>query len=212
LEDNILLTNSILGGFVLFSLVAIGVSTGGPNVLIETLKGLHKVQVPIVIVQHISGNFPEMLVESLNKVTNLQVKLAEEGDLLMPNVVYLSKSDKHMTFQKVRESFETVYRIHYDDSPPIKSCKPSVDVMFNSLAEVFTEKIFAFIGTGMGNDGVDGVKKLKELNPKSKVVTQDEESSVVYGMNKAIVDAGLSEKSIPISELAPYLNSLVGAL
>ncbi len=195
-----------------YKLFAMGVSTGGPNALIEILKGLTKVRVPILIVQHISGKFAEMLVESLNRITGLHVKIAEEGEIPQPNTVYLSDSGKHMVLKKHREQLNTVYRLHYDLGEPVRSCRPSVDVLFNSLAENFEDRMLIFVGTGMGCDGLDGVKKIKELHPRTRVITQDEKTSVVYGMNKAVVEAGLSDRSMPINEIALYLNTIIGSL
>ena len=195
-----------------YKLIVIGVSTGGPNALLKILSGLKKVRVPIVIIQHIAGNFPEMMVESMARVTPIPVKVAKEGEPLLPNNIYLSDSNKHLQLVKIKEQTKINYYFHYSKSAPVKSCRPSVDVFFDSVAQNFEDRILAFIGTGMGNDGEDGVRSIKAMKQRNVVVCQDEASSVVYGMNRCVIEAGMADKVLPLEQISGYFNSLVGAL
>jgi two-component system chemotaxis response regulator CheB len=181
-----------------FSVVAIGVSTGGPEALSRLIPQLPgDLGVPVVLVQHMPPIFTRSLADSLAKKSKLRVVEAEEGQVVSANIVYIAQGGRHMT---VRQSEEHV-AISLNDGPPENSCRPAVDVLFRSVASVYGEKgVLAVILTGMGNDGCSGVRTLKRKS--CLCISQTEAPCVVYGMPRAIDEARLSDVSLPIGEIA----------
>ncbi|MFP4416905.1 MAG: protein-glutamate methylesterase/protein-glutamine glutaminase [Chitinivibrionales bacterium] len=182
----------------LFSVVVIGVSTGGPEALKKLIPLLPaSLPVPVLLVQHMPPTFTRSLAESLNRKSSLQVMEAEEQQVVKPGCVYIAPGGKHMV---VREKNGTVY-IGLNDGPPENSCRPSVDVLFRSVASVYGGRgILAAVLTGMGSDGLNGVRTLKRKG--CLCLTQDEKSCVVYGMPRAVDEAGLSDKSLSLEHIA----------
>jgi len=184
-------------------LVAIGASTGGPAALAKILAGLDaSFPVPIVIVQHIGGGFDAGLVDWLKRVSGPAVAIASHGAALRPGNVYVSPTDRHLG---VSASGQVVL----DDSPPIRGHRPSATVLFASAARAYGAHALGLILTGIGNDGCDGLRALKQVG--GLVLAQDRESSVVYGMPKAAVDAGLADRVVSLDEVPTVLKSLVRA-
>ncbi len=179
------------------AVLAIGVSTGGPealNYLIPKLPAT--IGVPILLVQHMPRGFTKSLACSLDKKSALAVREAQNGDLVVPATVYIAPGGIHMT---VRVKDESVV-IGLDDGPPENSCKPAVDVLFRSVASVYEGKgVLSVILTGMGADGLKGVKAIRKKGGYS--ITQSPSSCVVYGMPKAIDDEGLSDKSVDLASM-----------
>ncbi|KMQ52979.1 Chemotaxis response regulator protein-glutamate methylesterase CheB [Chitinispirillum alkaliphilum] len=180
-----------------FSILAIGVSTGGPEALNKLIPSLpSSFPVPVVIVQHMPVGFTKSLAESLNKKSKLTVVEAQNGDVVLPGKVYVAPGGIHMTVR----SRDNATIIGLDDGPAENSCKPAVDVLFRSVASVFESKgVLSVILTGMGSDGVKGVKALKKKGCYS--ITQSASSCVVYGMPKAVDDEGLSDKSVDLDTI-----------
>ncbi len=186
-----------------FRAVAIGISTGGPLSLqkvIPVLRGdLH---VPVFIVQHMPPKFTFSLAQRLNSLSKINVKEAEDGETVQPGMVYIAPGGKHMTLQK-----NSPLKIRLSDYPKDTLHKPSVDVMVSSLVETFGRDLFCTIMTGMGHDGLEGVKKLKQVG--GYCVAQDEASSVIYGMPKAIVDNNLADAILPLEKIPEFINKVV---
>lgn len=182
-------------------IIVIGVSTGGPNALNELIPRLPgNLGVPILLVQHMPPIFTASLAGSLDKKSALQVKEAEEGEAIRPNTVYIAPGGRHMVVN--------ARKIHLTDDPPENSCRPSVDVLFRSVAKTYGSHVLAVIMTGMGIDGAQGVRMLK-AGPDNYCLTQNEESCVIYGMPRAVDESGLSDESLPLGELADRIVSLV---
>ncbi|MCX8167241.1 MAG: chemotaxis response regulator protein-glutamate methylesterase [Candidatus Micrarchaeota archaeon] len=181
------------------SIVAIGVSTGGPEALARLIPQLPAdLPVPVVLVQHMPPLFTKSLADSLAKKSKVKVVEATEGEPLKNGVVYIAPGGKHMV---VRRKEDGSVVIGLNDGPPENSCKPSVDVLFRSVASVYEQKgILAVILTGMGNDGCAGVRTCKRNY--CYCITQNEATCVVYGMPKAVDDAGLSDISLPLDKIA----------
>jgi two-component system chemotaxis response regulator CheB len=178
--------------------VAIGVSTGGPNALKELLPQLPaNLGVPIVVVIHLPEVFTGYLAESLNRSCALTVKEALAGEALQPNTVYIAPGGKHMTLERQNNTIV----VATNTNAPENSCRPAVDVLFRSLPTVYPSGILNIVLTGMGNDGMKGVCDIRK-HSGHRTLTQSAESCVVYGMPKAVDDAGLSDESLPLSELA----------
>jgi two-component system, chemotaxis family, protein-glutamate methylesterase/glutaminase len=190
-------------------LLVIGVSTGGPAALMELIPKLEgKLGIPILIVQHMPPNFTASLAASLNDKSKLTVKEGEQQETLKPDTVYIAPGGHHMEvcFDPVKKNS---MMLKINQNPPVQNCRPSVDVLFSSAAKnLGRTQILSLIMTGMGSDGADGVAALKSQG-QTYCVTQAASSCVVYGMPKAVDDAGLSDQQIPLSTLADTLNRII---
>lgn len=158
-------------------ILVIGISTGGPNALRDILpKFPANFPVPIVIVQHMPAGFTKEFAESLNKICPLQVKEAADNDLVKAGRILIAQGGKHLKFEK--KTLATVVRVV--DGDPVSGHKPSVDVMFDSAAEVYGTNCLACIMTGMGRDGAENIGKI--MKKGGITMGQDQKSSIVYGM------------------------------
>ncbi|BCB96442.1 chemotaxis response regulator protein-glutamate methylesterase [Dissulfurispira thermophila] len=187
------------------NLVAIGTSTGGPKALQEIIPKLPKdFPTPIVIAQHMPPNFTGPFAERLNQLSQITVKEAEEGEPLKNGVAYVAPGRGHMRVKRPR-GIETVITISENKEEFIY--RPSVDALMFSVAEFFPGRALGVILTGMGNDGVKGLTALKKTG--GRIFAQNEETCVVYGMPKAVVDAGIADKVLSIEEMAGEIVNAV---
>jgi two-component system chemotaxis response regulator CheB len=178
------------------AVVAIGVSIGGPNALPVLLGGLRAdFPVPIVIVQHMPKMFTKKFAARLDNACALTVREASDGDVLAPGGVWIAPGGYHMTVERRGD-----VRVHINEDPPENFCRPAVDVLFRSVADVYGAGVLAVIMTGMGKDGLRGCKRIVEQ--RGRVLAQDEASSVVWGMAGAVTNAGLTEAVLPLQKLA----------
>ncbi len=186
-----------------FGVVAIGVSTGGPESLSKMIpKFPANFPLPIVLVQHMPKGFTASLAEALNKLSPLNVVEAKDGEKLERGKLLISPGGTHMIVAE--DNGDTIVR--FDDGPPENSCKPAVDVLYRSLAEVFGDKgVISVILTGMGQDGMKGVMELKQKQCLS--ITQSKETCVIYAMPKAVDEADLSDVSIDLEEIPSYIEN-----
>lgn len=185
-------------------LVAIGTSTGGPVALQKVLTVLPAdFPVPILLVQHMPGTFTPAFAQRLNQACAIEVKQAETGDMLKPGVAYLAPGGKQMLLDG-RAGSATIKVI---ESEPNLTYKPSVDVTFRSITKIYPKETLAIVLTGMGADGREGARALKQGG--SHVWAQDEATCVVYGMPAAIVDAGLAEEVISIEHMGNSITQRV---
>lgn len=183
-----------------YKLVAIGTSTGGPVALQKILTRLPAdFPAPILLIQHMPGAFTSAFAERLNKLCQITVKEAEEGDTLRPGVALLAPGGKQMMI----DARGTVRILPGDER---LNYKPSVDVTFGSVARAFQDKVLAIILTGMGADGREGARMLKQAG--SSVWAQDEASCVIYGMPMAVVKANLADGVYSLDEITRYLVEL----
>ncbi len=190
-----------------FEVCVIGVSTGGPEALNKLIPAIPAdFPLPILIVQHMPPHFTRSLAESLNKKSKLHVIEAPENEIIKRGTVYIAPGGKHMIVRSNGNSFV----IGHSDSPPENSCKPSVDVLFRSVATYYTGGVLALVLTGMGNDGCSGVRMLKRQ--KCYCITQLESSCVVYGMPRAVDEAALSDQSLPIESIAQEMVTLTSRM
>jgi two-component system chemotaxis response regulator CheB len=175
--------------------VGIGISTGGPNALVEVLPKLPAdINVPVFLVQHMPPKFTQSLAQSLNSKCTLTVKEAEDGEYVQNNVVYIAPGGKQMKVTLGVDATKKIVRI--TDDPPENNCKPSVDYLFRSLAHHYLGRATGVIMTGMGNDGTLGLKLMKRSG--ALVIAQDEATSVVFGMPKEAIDAGVVDVVVPL--------------
>ena len=186
-------------------IVALGISTGGPQALKQLIPRLPAdFPVPLVMVMHMPVGYTEMYARKLNEFSPLKVSEASEGDELNAGMVLLAPAGRHLTLQ--RKGNGTV-AVHLDTRPFDMLHRPSVDVMFQSAAEVYGSRVLGVVMTGMGSDGKQGAAWIKSKN--GIVYTESEESCVVYGMPGSVVDAGLSDKSFTLSEMAQAIMEVV---
>lgn len=183
-------------------IVTIGISTGGPFSLQKVIPLLPSdFPVPIAIVQHMPPHFTKSLADRLDSISRLEVCEAEEGMELSKGKVYIAPGGLHMKF--TREGGTVRTNISKDPGDTLH--RPSVDVMFSSALEMFGGRVLATVMTGMGHDGLEGARLIKQAG--GKIIAQDEETSVVYGMPRSIVDADLADAVVPLEEIAATLTS-----
>jgi two-component system chemotaxis response regulator CheB len=183
-----------------FQVVGIAASTGGPPALARLLRELRPdFPVPILVVQHIPAGFSRGLADWLDSEIRLKVRQVEEGEKPVPGMVYLPADDRHLTFNQHG-------RFHLGTQADRFGLRPNADNTFLSMAEVWPGETLAVILTGMGRDGTEGMKKLYELNGYN--IAQDEASSVIFGMPKAAIDAGVVHQVLPLNHIAPFLNQI----
>ncbi|HET8705122.1 MAG TPA: chemotaxis response regulator protein-glutamate methylesterase, partial [Pseudomonadales bacterium] len=188
-------------------LVVFGASTGGPVALQNVLGKLPShFPVPILIVQHMPSTFTKAFADRLNRMCSIQVKEAENGDILRPGVALLAPGG----YQMLVDSQNGVKSVRVVESDERLQYKPSVDVTFGSAAKVFGQSnVLAVVMTGMGSDGREGSKLLKRTG--SVIWAQDEKSCVVYGMPQAVVKANLADEVIELDQIGLRLTREIGA-
>ncbi|MHB9040772.1 MAG: CheB methylesterase domain-containing protein, partial [Melioribacteraceae bacterium] len=164
-----------------------------------------KVNVPIFIVQHMPPKFTKSLADRLNGMCRLEVKEAEDNERVKPNVIYIAPGGFHM---KARSNgIMGGVSINITSEPSDTLHRPAVDVMMNSVIDVYGKYTLGVIMTGMGKDGFEAVKNLKKIGGYS--IAQDEESCVVYGMPKAIVDGGIADLVLPAEKIPEMINRVL---
>jgi two-component system chemotaxis response regulator CheB len=178
------------------SVLGIGSSTGGPNALEALLSALPAdLGLPILLVQHMPEGFTRLLADRLSVKTPFEASEARPGDLLRPNRIWIAPGDRHLFVERSPEGL----RLQTSLAPPENSCRPAVDVLFRSLAEVYGDGTLAVVLTGMGQDGLLGAERI--VRAGGRVLVQDEASSVVWGMPGAVARAGLAERVLPLDDL-----------
>jgi two-component system chemotaxis response regulator CheB len=187
------------------NVMAMGTSTGGPKALQEIIPKLPKdFPVPIVIAQHMPKAFTGPFAERLDQLSKITVKEAKHNDVLEPGVAFVAPGGKHMKLKRV-----DLLKVNVDISSEDEGAgyRPSVDVLVSSVADVFPGRALGIILTGMGSDGVKGIEKLKKTG--GRVFVQNEKTCVVFGMPKAVVDAHLADKVLPIEKFAKEIVNAV---
>lgn len=186
-------------------IVVIGVSTGGPVALSQLIPALPgTLGVPVAIVQHMPPVFTESLARNLDRQSSLTVCEGRDGQLVRPNEVYIAPGGKHMLLRRGPTGEVT---LGLNENPPENNCRPAVDVLFRSAAAIFGSAALCVVMTGMGSDGREGARALRRQG--AFVLTQNESTCVVYGMPRAVVEAGLSQEALPLPHLASRITGLV---
>ncbi|MGK9477043.1 protein-glutamate methylesterase/protein-glutamine glutaminase [Melioribacter sp. OK-6-Me] len=185
-----------------YNAISIGISTGGPLSLQKIIPNFSgEIHIPIFIVQHMPPKFTKSLADRLNTLSQLEVKEAEDGEVVRGGVVYLAPGGMHMKLKKVSN---LNHAIEITPEPATTLHRPSVDVTMTSVVEHYGKNTLAIIMTGMGKDGLEAVKLLKSKG--GIAIAQDEETCVVYGMPKAIVEAGLADLILPLEKIPATIN------
>jgi two-component system chemotaxis response regulator CheB len=186
-------------------LVVIGISTGGPQALRYVIPQIPAdVRVPMAVVMHMPVGYTEMYAQKLNETTKVEFREAAEGDELKAGTVLLAPAGRHMTLKRNTEGKVVA---HLDARPFETLHRPSVDVLFQSAAEVYGQRVLGVVMTGMGNDGREGASWIKARG--GLVYTESEETCVVYGMPRSTLEAGLSDKVVPLHQMAQAIWEVV---
>jgi two-component system chemotaxis response regulator CheB len=186
--------------------VAIGASTGGTEALKEILRAMPYDAPGIVIVQHMPAGFTTAFAQHLADICKMEVREAVAGDRIVRGRALLSRGDRHLRVQ--RRGFDLVAEV--DDSPPVSRHRPSVDVLFRSVAEAVGPRAIGVILTGMGADGADGLLAMKRAG--ASTIAQDESTSVVFGMPKEAIDRGAVDVVLPLPRIAAGILQRVPAV
>ncbi len=185
-------------------LVAIGISTGGPNALRKVFAQVDgSIGVPFVVVQHMPAGFTTEFARSLDRLCPLEVKEAKDGDLLQPGRVLVAPGNLHLTVE--RKSLSGI--VHVTDGEARNGHRPSVDVLFESVAAAYGNHALAVIMTGMGRDGAQEIGSIRRRG--GITIGQDEATSVVYGMPKVAYELGHVQQQLPLHEIASALSDIV---
>jgi two-component system chemotaxis response regulator CheB len=188
-------------------ILAIGVSTGGPTALAAVIDALPRnFPLPIVIVQHMPPVFTKLLADRIRSTTGFNIVEGAEGMLLEPGKAILAPGDFHMRLARTADGS---VRVHLDQGPHECSCRPAVDVLFRSVAELYGGNVIATILTGMGQDGLRGATELTRLG--AHLIAQDEATSVVWGMPGAVAAAGITHELLPLDNIAAAIMQQAGA-
>ena len=185
------------------SVVAIGTSTGGTQALEAVLTCLPRVCPGIVVVQHMPEKFTEAFAKRLDGLCQMDVREARHGDRVMPGRVLIAPGGRHMLLKRSGAQ----YHVDIVDGPPVSRHRPSVDVLFRSVAKFAGRNALGIIMTGMGDDGARGLKEMHDA--KARTLAQDEESCVVYGMPKEAVKLGGVDRSISLKDIPSAIMSVL---
>ena len=178
-------------------IVVMGISTGGPQGLKLLIPRLPAdLPVPVAIVLHMPVGYTEMYARKLDELSALQVTEAREGDEVVAGKVFIAQAGRHLTFRRVDHRV----LVHLDLRPLDTPHRPAVDMLFQSAADVYGARALGVVMTGMGNDGREGAAWIKARG--GRILTEAEESCVVYGMPRSVVEAGLSDSSVPLEQMA----------
>lgn len=185
-------------------IVALGISTGGPNALREVFAKIDPdLPVPVLVVQHMPAGFTKEFANSLDRICPLEVKEAEEGDILKPGRILIARGDRHLTVEKRR--LATI--CHLTETPLRSGHRPSADELFESVNTAFAGNTLAVIMTGMGKDGATEIGSIFQNG--GITVAQDEGSSIVYGMPRVAFENGFIDEVVPLSEMADTISRIV---
>ncbi|MTH95821.1 chemotaxis response regulator protein-glutamate methylesterase [Roseibium sp. RKSG952] len=181
--------------------LALGASTGGPQALQEVMRqvGTAMNEVPVLITQHMPPTFTAILAEHVGKAALRPAREGEDGEILRGGQIYVAPGGKHMIVEKEAGAV----KLRLTDDPPINFCKPAIDPMFDSVAKAYGSSALAVVLTGMGHDGANGIRSIAAGG--GSIVTQDEATSVVWGMPGAAAATGLCSDILPLSEIGPKL-------
>lgn len=185
-------------------LVVIGASTGGPSVISAIVSQLPRIFPPTIIIQHMPPGFMEAFASRLDEISKIHVKIAEENEIIKSNVVYICPGGYHLMMEK---GSDKLVRFRLSDGPKVNFVKPAVDVTLFSSARVFGNKVISIILSGMGSDGTEGCRVLKSLG--GLIWALDESQSVIYGMNKSVVQQGLTDKVLTVEGILTELGKSV---
>lgn len=189
------------------NIVLIGTSTGGPKALQRVLTSLPRLEnTAVLIVQHMPASFTQSLAKRLDQLSPHDVVEASNGELIRGGTVYIAPGGFHMTIKALSQK---KYAIHLDQEPPRGGHRPSVDVMYESATVIKDLKMVSVIMTGMGKDGTEGLRKLKQVKTNVYSIAEDESTCVVYGMPRSVVEANLINEIAPLDQIHLALQRMI---
>ncbi|OPX30465.1 MAG: hypothetical protein B1H08_01630 [Candidatus Omnitrophica bacterium 4484_171] len=189
-------------------LVVIAASTGGPKAIIEIMQKIpSNIEASFLIVQHMPRGFTRTFAERISWYSSIKTKEAEDGDMILKGAGYVAPGGFHMVAEGITDDAGRRFRIRLDETPLVNYVRPSADVTMNSAADLFGNNIVAVILTGMGKDGLEGARSIK--NKGGFVIAQDKASSVVYGMPRAVADAGLTDRVLSLYDIPKEIIRMV---
>ncbi|MGM5488679.1 MAG: protein-glutamate methylesterase/protein-glutamine glutaminase [Nanobdellota archaeon] len=178
-------------------ILCVGASTGGPKAIESVLQGLPEdFPLPTIIVQHLPEEFTLPFAKRLDRLSSLKVKEAEDREMIKCGVVYIAPGDFHLELRQSKDGAV----IHLQKEERVEGVRPSIDVMMRSAAQVYGDKVIGVILTGMGKDGTEGLRAIKDK--QGVTIVQDETTSIVPGMPRSAVKAGVADKVVPLSSIA----------
>lgn len=181
--------------------VAIGASTGGPKAIEELFRGFSgPLKAGIILTQHMPAGFTRSFAERLNLISKFPVKEAEEGDVVQGGMAFIAHGGYHL---EIKEKGI----IHLNDGPLVEYVRPSADVMMKSAVRVYGSNIIGVVLTGMGRDGAEGMDAIRKAG--GKTIVQDEATSTIYGMPRAVVERGAADMILPLSKIAQKIEELL---
>jgi two-component system chemotaxis response regulator CheB len=187
-----------------YDILVIGVSTGGPQALKIVIPALPAdFPIPVAMVLHMPVGYTEMYARKLDEMSSLRVVEAAAGQIVEPGTVFLAPAGRHLSVRREAGAVRT----HLDIRPLDTPHRPSVDALFQSAAEVYGERVLGVVMTGMGSDGRNGAAWIKARG--GGMLTEAEDSCVVYGMPRSVVEAGLSDASVPLERIAQAIMERV---
>lgn len=188
-------------------IVALACSTGGPKALQSVIPYLPaNLNAPMLLVQHMPAGFTKSMADRLDEVSPIHVKEAEEGDVLKKGTVYIAPGGSHMEVKKYPDGS---HKIRLNNMPAIGGLRPCANITYDSLRESGYDEVVCVVLTGMGADGTNGILSLAKSKPL-RVIAQNAETCVVYGMPKAIAETGLVDEVVPLTEVAKTITKNVG--
>ena len=188
--------------------IVIGASTGGPQVLELILSELpYNMPASVLVVQHMPAEFTGPLAKRLDQMSELMIKEAEHGDVLEAGRVHIAPGDFHMTVERVVREGEVKAVIRLNRDPLVHGLRPSIDVTMKSVSEVYGKNAVGILLTGMGEDGVEGMRAIKMV--EGRTLAQDEATSVIFGMPKRAIEEGVVDKVLPVYELSKEVIRLL---
>lgn len=194
-----------LCAFNIKKLIVIGASTGGTRAILDVMQDMPlDTPAAFLIIQHMPKGFTKSFAERLAWRSAIKTKEAEEGDMVLAGKAFVAPAGSHMFLEKQRGQL----KIKLNQDAPVNFVRPSVDITMASCAGVFGKDVIGVVLTGMGKDGLDGAKRIKEKG--GAVIVQDEESSVVWGMPRVVYEAGLADKILPLSKISAAIIQSVG--
>ena len=190
-------------------IVALACSTGGPKSLQSVIPKLPKnLNAPMVLVQHMPAGFTKSMADRLNDISEIEVVEAKDGDKLQQGVIYIAPGGRHM---EVKKQTDGTHKIVLNDMPAIGGLRPCANITYDSLSNCGYDEVVCVVLTGMGADGTNGIVSLEQHKPVH-VIAQDEASSVVYGMPKAIYEAGAVDEVVALDDVAQSIINHVGVI
>lgn len=191
------------------NIVVIASSTGGPKSLQKVISELPKnLNAAVIVIQHMPSGFTNSLAKRLDEISQIHVKEAEAGETISNGVVYVAKGGQHLLLDNKGQH---TYQIQFCDEPPREGVKPCANYIFESISSLSFSHIVCVVMTGMGSDGTVGIRTLKK-SKEIYTIAQNEETCVIYGMPKTIVEAKLADVVLPLQQIHNEITKKVGVL